>query len=170
MACYACTVPLRTDKPMRMKLSLFLLLALALPISACGGGPKKRINPPAASLQELGAQADGRWRLRLRLQNFSSVPITFDAVDARLSVGGQDAGSIAVAPAVTIGPESSDVVAVEMTPSLAAKTVVATALAGGQRVSYALSGRIRSHDPKRDDPFSFESALSPAPGLPGVLR
>lgn len=169
-ACYAFAMPSRTETVMRMKLAILPLLALSLLLTACGGGPKKRINPPGASLQELTAQANGQWRLSLRVQNYSNVPITFDAIDATLKIGGQDAGRFNAAPALTVGPESSDVIVISMTPSLAAKTIVATALASGQRAGYTLGGRIRTHDPKRDDDFNYESALSPAPGLPGVMR
>lgn len=146
-----------------------LLLAVAALLVACGG-ERKRINPPTASLQELVAQPNGQWQLKLRLQNFSSVPIIFDNVDGKLTIGGQAAGSFANAPGISIGPETSDVVVLTMKPSLEAKATVATALAAGQSLPYRVEGRIRTHDPNRDDTFKFESALSPAPGLPGVMR
>ncbi|MFT3806046.1 LEA type 2 family protein [Arenimonas sp.] len=147
-----------------------LFLSMAALLAACGGRERKRINPPSASLQELVAQANGQWQLKLRLQNFSSVPITFDNIDGNLTIGGQSAGSFSSAPAISIGPETSDIVVLTMKPSLEAKTTVATALAVGQSLPYRIEGRIRSHDPNRDDQFKFESALSPAPGLPGVMR
>lgn len=153
----------------RIIAAISLLSAAAL-LTACGGGERKRINPPTASLQELVAQPNGQWQLKLRLQNFSSVPITFDNVDGKLTIGGQDAGAFSQAPAISIGPETSDIVVLTMKPSLEAKAAVATALAVGQSLPYKLSGRIRSHEPNRDDEFKFESALSPAPGLPGVMR
>jgi hypothetical protein len=37
-------------------------------------------------------------------------------------------------------------------------------------VRYALEGRLASSDPGTDDPFEFQSALDPVPGLEGVLR
>lgn len=157
-------------RPFRNLVLASLLLGTAILLVACGGRERKRINPPTASLQELVAQANGQWQLKLRLQNFSSIPITFDNVDGKLTIGGQAAGSFSSAPAISIGPETSDVVVLTMKPSLEAKTMVATALAAGQSLPYRVEGRIRTHEPNRDDPFKFESALSPAPGLPGVMR
>lgn len=157
-------------RPFRSLAIAALLLAVAALLVACGGRERKRINPPTASLQELVAHSNGQWQLKLRLQNFSSIPITFDNVDGNLTIGGQAAGSFSAAPAISIGPETSDIVVVTMKPSLEAKATVATALAAGQSLPYRVEGRIRSHEPNRDDPFKFESALSPAPGLPGVMR
>lgn len=157
-------------RPFRSLAIAALLLAVAALLVACGGRERKRINPPTASLQELVAQPNGQWQLKLRLQNFSSIPITFDNVDGKLTIGGQMAGSFSSAPAMNIGPETSDIVVLTIKPSLEAKTTVATALAVGQSLPYLIEGRIRSHEPNRDDPFKFESALSPAPGLPGVMR
>jgi hypothetical protein len=148
----------------------WLVVAVLLALAGCATGPKQHIYPPGASIQQLSVQPDGQWQLQLRLQNFSSVPTTFATVTAHLVVGGQDAGDLQVAPGMTIGPDSADVVTVAMAPSLAAKTEVATALAGGQAVAYSLDGRIATSSPKRDQPFHFDSSLNPAPGLRGVLR
>jgi hypothetical protein len=155
---------------MRTIARLILLSLLLTCLSGCAHGPKQRINPPVASLQELTVQADGHWQLQLRLQNYSTVPTTFASIHARLVVGGQDAGEISVTPNITIGPDSADAVPVSLVPTLAAKTVVAAALASGQPASYSLQGEISSSTPKREDKFQFDSSLNPAPGLRGVLR
>jgi hypothetical protein len=155
---------------MRTIARLLLLLLLPAVMIGCAHGPKQRLYPPAASLQEMAVQADGHWQLQLRLQNFSNVPVTFATIHARLVVGGQDAGELDATPDITIGPESADTVPVTIMPTLAAKTVVAAALAAGQPASYSLQGRIASSKPKRDDEFHFDSSLNPAPGLRGVLR
>jgi len=149
---------------------LLLLASLLAGLAGCATGPKQRINPPVASLQELAVQPDGTWQLSVRLQNYSTVATTFTTVTARLLVSGQDAGELTVAPNLTVGPESADVVPVVLVPSLAAKTTVATALAGGQSVLYSLSGRIVTSAPKGDKEFRFDSSLNPAPGLRGVMR
>lgn len=151
----------------RLSVPLLLLAALV----GCAHGPKVRINPPTATLQELAVQADGHWQLQLRLQNYSTVPTTFATIHARLVVGGQDAGEINATPDITIGPESADAIPVSLVPTLAAKTIVAAALASGQPASYSLEGEISSSQPKkRVDKFHFDSSLNPAPGLRGVLR
>jgi hypothetical protein len=154
-----------------MRLQTVVAVALLGLLVACSGrGPKKVVNPPRASIQQLQVQADGQWQLSLRLQNFSNVPTAFATVESGLRIGGQDAGRFSVAPGLTIGPESADVVLVVIRPSLEGKLAVASALAAGQSARYALEGRIVTTEPKGDYPFTYESSLSPAPGLPGVMR
>lgn len=153
----------------RLPASLALFAALAL--AACSGdGVKRRINPPQASVQELVVQADGSWRVSVRLQNFSSVPTTFADVDAQLEVGGQPAGALRLQPALTVGPESADVAVATLAPQAGAKTVIAAALASRSGVRYRVSGQIRTSLPKGSYKSEYESVLNPAPGLTGVLR
>lgn len=152
-------------------LVLSLVVALA---AACSSGPARRVSEPAASIQELAVQADGSWSISLRLQNYSSVPMRFDAVDLQVTVGDQAAGTLADAPALEIGPESADVVAVRMQPASGARMLLADALAAGRGVDYALDGTISAAPADRGNARSYpvkrKSALSPAPGLAGVLR
>lgn len=155
---------------MHLATKIVATIALVALVSACGGGVKKRINPPRASLQELAAQPNGQWRLTVRLQNFSNVPTQFASVNAKLTVGGQDAGTIVLTPNLSIGPEAADVMTATITPPLAAKVTVASALASGRGVRYTLAGRIVTSAPKGDTPFDYDSVLNPAPGLNGVMR
>jgi len=151
-----------------MKRTWLAIMFMAL--AACGSGPPKRIYPPKASVQELLAGANGRWTLKIRVENFSTVPMTFSAVDAKLTVAGQEAGRVVAPTTLTIGPESADVVTATLAPATAGKIAVANALALKKTVRYELSGKITSRDPNRDFDFKFESALSPVPGLDGMLR
>jgi hypothetical protein len=152
--------------------ALLLALFVAVVLAACagGGGGKRRINPPRASVQELAVQADGTWKVKVRLQNFSSVPTTFADVDAQLEVGGQPAGALRLQPMLTVGPESADVAVATVAPQAGAKTAVAAALASGGGVRYRVSGQIRTSEPKGNYKSEYDSVLNPAPGLPGVLR
>ncbi|MEN1940990.1 LEA type 2 family protein [Luteimonas sp. MJ246] len=149
--------------------SLVVLLA-----TACSSGPVRRISEPAASIQQLTVQADGSWSINLRLQNYSSIPMRFESVDLEVAVGGQAAGALRHAPALEVGPESADVVAVSMVPASSARMVLADALAAGRGVDYGLEGRIEAAPADKGSARSYKvtrkSALSPAPGLPGVLR
>ncbi len=113
-------------------------------------------------------QADGTWKLQLRLQNYSSVSTTFATVEAKIEVAGVAAGSVNVATAIRIGPESADVVETILKPSPAAAQAVAALHAGNVR--YKLAGRIVTSDPQGEYPYTFEGVLSPVPGLIGVLR
>jgi hypothetical protein len=109
----------------------------------------------------------------VRINNFSSIPMRFDAIDLKLVVGGQEAGSLSAQPALDIGPESADVVSVRLKPQAMARLQVANALASGQGIAYSLSGAVRA-TPEDSRQRSFEvkreSGLSPVPGVPGALR
>ncbi|NLA66877.1 MAG: LEA type 2 family protein [Gammaproteobacteria bacterium] len=152
---------------------LLALLAVLLAAS-CSSGPVRRISEPAASIQQLTVQADGSWSVSLRLQNFSSIPMRFEAVDLELEVGGQPAGALRHDAALEIGPESADVVEVALDPGSKARMLLADALASGRGVDYGFEGSIRAAPADRGSARSYtvkrSSALSPTPGLPGVLR
>jgi uncharacterized lipoprotein YmbA len=157
---------------MTMKKLLFsiLIMMVVAALAACNSEPPKRVYPPKASVQELRAGADGRWTLKIRLENFSTMPMTFSTVTGKLTVAGQEAGEVSLQISSAIGPESADVFTTTLTPALAGKIAVADALASRKTVRYALVGKISSREPQRDFDFSHESALSPVPGLDGVLR
>lgn len=149
-----------------------VLFGVALLLTACGG-PVRRVSEPTAQIQQLTVRADGRWNVDLRLQNYSSIAMRFDDVRLALSVAGQAAGELRATPALSVGPESADVIAVQLNPDAAAKVAVADALAAGRTVRYALQGDIAAtpdEAAQRSFEIRRESALSPAPGLPGVLR
>jgi hypothetical protein len=158
---------------MRALFRPFLLLAAVSLLGACAGGPVRRVSEPAAQLQQLTVRADGGWDLQLRLQNYSSIPMHFDRVRLALEAAGQPAGDVVAAPALDIGPESADVVNVRLQPATAAKLAVADALASSRGIDYQLKGEIVA-TPEKKSQKSFDvehrSSLSPAPGLPGVLR
>lgn len=145
----------------------------ALLLAACASGPVRRVSEPAASIQQLTVRANGSWSVDLRIENFSSIPMRFDAVDLALTIGEQAAGNVTAQPALSVGPESADVVTVVFTPQVAGKLAVADALAGGRSIDYALEGRLDAtpdESKQRSFDVEYRSALSPAPGLPGVLR
>ena len=151
----------------------FALFAFALALAACSSGPVRRISPPTASIQQLTVNADGSWKIDLRLQNYSSIPMRFDSAKLAVTMAGQPAGELQSSPGISIGPESADVVSVAFAPSVAAKLIVADALAGRQGVAYALAGTLDA-TPEDGKPRDFEidsrNTLSPMPGLQGVLR
>ena len=153
--------------------TVLLLVSLSL-LAACGSsGPVRRVSEPAANIQQLEVRADGSWSLDLRLDNFSSVSMRFDRVDATVAIAGQPAIALQATPAITIGPEAADVVAITLVPPAGAKLAIADALARGARVTYHLGGTLTA-TPDRGNARSYkldrDNALSPVPGLPGVLR
>lgn len=147
-----------------MKIRHLALATLAtLLLSACGGGPVKRISPPTASVQELGIRADGSWHLLIRVQNFSNVSMTFSAIDARLELAGVDVGTISLPIGLDIPGASADVFETTIRPA------PGTRPAAGE-FAYRLHGRIESSEPKGDYKFERSSRLSPVPGLPDTWR
>lgn len=156
---------------LRTRYALVALIALAM--TACGSGKVKRVSEPAASIQQLTVDSEGNWAVQLRLRNYSSMPMRFDSVALAVKVGEESAGTLNASPAVSIGPESADVVSVRMQPSSSARIVVADALAGGRTLFYELEGTV-SATPEERKQRSFEvksrNSLNQAPGLPGVLR
>jgi hypothetical protein len=146
--------------------ALFALLA------ACGsgtGGLPKRINPPVASVQQLRVLPDGRWELELRVQNFSTVPMTFGTLEAQMQVQDINAGAVYTAVNLEIPGQNADVVNVTLSPATAARTLVQgdAARAG---FSYKLTGSFQITEPDKRFTFERSSRLDPVPGIPNTFR
>lgn len=159
--------------PIRRARALALVILVGL-LSACASdGPVRRVSDPSARIQQMTVRTDGSWQVALRIENFSSIPMQFQSLDLAMQVDGRDAGRLQAQPGLWIGPESADVVDITMAPSAAAKLTVAEALRAGDSVGYSLDGSIAAV-PEDGSLRTFElerdSVLSPAPGLPGVLR
>jgi hypothetical protein len=142
-------------------------------VSSCVTGPVRRVSEPTVSIQQLTVGSDGRWTVALRLQNFSNVSMRFDRIAITLRTGTEVAGELQASPALSVGPESADVADVTLTPSASARIAIADALADRRGLDYGLEGTISAaaEDKKaRDYKIKRNSALSPVPGLPGVMR
>ncbi len=153
--------------------SLFLPCLAAALLAACSSGPVRRVSEPAASIQQLTVQPDGHWNVELRINNFSNVAMRFDHITLDIAFDNGAAAKLDVQPQLEIGPESADVVQAQVNPLPAGRARLAAALADGRGLTYSLRGNVQAgpldgsskgYDIKRD------SALSPVPGLPGVLR
>ncbi len=150
------------------------IAALALLLGGCGtGGPVRRISEPAASIQQLTVRADGSWEVQVRLNNFSSVPMRFTATNIQVAFDNGAAATLQAQPQIVIGPESADVVTTLASPLPEGRARIATALADGRSLNYTLGGTVDAgpEDGKaRTYKVKLTSALTPVPGLPGVLR
>lgn len=161
----------RSGFPLVKTLVLLVLLALLALLAGCGSGEVRRIFPAQASIQQLEVEADGSWTLQVRMQNFSTVSMAFERVEATLRVGEVEAGRLSIAPGMSIGRFAADVVEARLVPSAGASDVVVAALTRRGSVRYRLEGRINTGEPdRRDFPFEFDSLLNPVPGLEGTLR
>ena len=157
----------------RRQAALVVAILIAALLAACAGGPVRRVSEPAASIQQLTVRADGRWDVQLRLNNFSSMAMRFSDAKLDIAFDGAAAARIEASPGIEVGPESADVFTTTVTPLPEGRARMATALADGRGVSYALSGSVRAAPQDasaREYRIKRESALSPVPGMPGVLR
>jgi len=149
------------------------LALVALLLAGCSSGPVRRVSEPSARIQQLTVRADGSWSAELRIENFSSIPMRFENVDLAVKVADTETGRLRAQPMLSIGPESADVITINMTPDAAGKFAAADALSSGRSLAYTLNGRIDA-TPEEGKQRSFDldrnGVLSPAPGLPGVLR
>ncbi len=153
--------------------AIWLATAIAL-VGGCGsGGPVRRVSEPAASIQQLTVRADGHWDVQLRLNNFSSVPMRFAATNIQIAFDNGAAATVQTQPQISIGPESADVVSATLTPTVAGRARIATALADGRSLNYTLGGTLeagQADGKSRTYKIERNSSLTPVPGLPGVLR
>ncbi len=156
------------------RLLQLLALAAALALIAGCGSNTRRVSPPAVSIQQLSVQANGEWVVHLRVNNFSSISMRFEALQLEVSVDEHVAGTLQVAPAMSIGPTSADVVKATLTPQGVARIAVADALMVRRPLAYRLEGTVQATPDEAKKQRTFEvdyrSSISPAPGLDGVLR
>ena len=139
-------------------------LALGAALAACSSGPPRRVHPSTASIQQLAVEADGSWRVILRLQNFSTFPMRYSGVDAKLSIDGKDAGTLSVALDLDILANSGDVVEARL------QGAGASPLPQDRDFAYRLEGTIRTSEPKESFEFERSSRLSPVPGVANTWR
>ena len=157
----------------RRHAALVVAILIAALLAACASGPVRRVSEPAASIQQLTVRADGRWDVQLRLNNFSSMAMRFSDAKLDIAFDGTAAARIEASPGIEVGPESADVFTTTVTPLPEGRARMATALADGRGVSYVLTGSLRAAPQDvsaREYRIKRESALSPVPGMPGVLR
>ena len=153
-----------------MRIRLILVACVLSLLSGCGGGPRHPINPPNASIQQLDVLPDGRWKIQLRLENFSDKTVHYTTVKASLRVGGEAAAEISLNADMDVPGENADTVDTTFTPSPDAAKALATdvKLPGG--AAYELKGTITIPAADKDFKFEHKSRLSPVPGISNQYR
>jgi LEA14-like dessication related protein len=136
-------------------------VAAASLLAGCGSGPVRRITPSQVSIQELSVQPGGQWKLTLRIQNYSTVAMTYESLHGTLYIAGADVGTIDVRTDFDIPANSADVVDT---------TVRASAALPSGDIDYRIEGTIATREPKEEFKFNRSSRLSPTPGLPNTWR
>ncbi|HJT98916.1 MAG TPA: LEA type 2 family protein [Rhodanobacteraceae bacterium] len=136
-------------------------LAAVFLLAGCGSGQVRRITPSQVSIQELSVQPGGAWHLRLRIQNYSTISMTYASLHGTLHVAGVDVGTIDVKTDFDIPANSADVVDTTLHAS--------AALPAGD-IEYKIEGTIETTEPKETFKFNRSSRLSPTPGLANTWR
>ncbi len=154
---------------MTRRLVLLALLGLATLAGCAGGGPPKRVFPPDARVQELRLSPGGA-TLLLRVESFSTVPSTLEAVALTLRLGDGVDLPLSATPGIAVLPQAAEVIELRIALPDSERQRVSDAIAQRRALRYRLSGTLRVDPPGRDQPIDYSSALSPAPGLDGVMR
>lgn len=147
-----------------------LFIAVVLFALAGCGGPTHPINPPNASIQQLDVLPDGRWKIQIRLENFSDKTVHYTNVKASLRVGGEAAADISLNADMDVPGENADTIDTTFMPSPDASKALAAdvKLPGG--ASYELKGTITIPAASKDFKFEHKSRLSPVPGIANQYR
>ena len=154
-----------------MQLRNAILVTALLGVAGCfGGGTKHPINPPNASIQQLDVLPDGKWKLQIRLENFSEKTVHYAALKANLRVGGEVAGDISLNPDMDIPGENADVVETTIVPGNDARKAFAADIKEPGGAAYELKGTINIPAAGKDYKFEHKSRLSPVPGIANEYR
>ena len=158
---------MKLAKSSRLALSLIAVLLSA----GCGMGTK--LQPPAASIQQLQVLPNGQWQLTLRIQNYSyDTGMHVYALDADFILAGKRAGHVAVSPALDIPAMSADIANATIAPNSEARTALTHAK--GNAVAYELKGSlsIGKGENGKSQPFDLDGKgyLSPVPGVANTWR
>ena len=145
-----------------------LLIAVAM-LVACSGAPRKRVFPPEVRVQELHRQGDAGWSVVWRVSNFSNVPMQLASLDLELRLDGGSWRKISVPSTVKITANSVELLTTDLGADAALSSRL-DAMTPSDQLRYELRGQARFSVPSARFDLNYASAVSPAPGLPGVLR
>lgn len=148
----------------------FLPVLVFAALAAACGPVKHPINPPSASIQQLDVLPDGRWKLQIRLENFSDQSVRYGAFKADLRVGGEPAGRIDANADMDIPGENADILDATLTPGADAAKAFKTDVSRPDGASYELKGTIQIPSAGKDFKFAHTSRLSPVPGVANSYR
>ncbi|HRQ65464.1 MAG TPA: hypothetical protein PKZ76_11505 [Xanthomonadaceae bacterium] len=147
----------------------FVVFAILLLAACAGSGPPKRIHPPGASIQEITVQADGSWRVLLRVHSFSTVATRFQNIALDLALDGASAGRLSYDDARDVPGQSAEIFRLRLVPAAEAVDALAAFKASGRRsLAWTLHGGITVDG--RTYRNEYAGRLSPAPGLTDTYR
>lgn len=140
---------------------LFMLLLTGCQAKG-SAGMILRVNPPSASIQKLSIEANNALKIQLRIQNFSTVPTTYQNLQAQLRFNTQPVIMLNVPLQMTIPALSSDVISTLIEPTQLLFT--------DDKLQYTLTGKIDTTQPKGHYDFTYEGQLTPVPGVKNTYR
>ena len=152
------------------RLLRFLLIAAALSLLAGCGPPLHPINPPSASIQQVDILADGRWKVQIRIENFSDKTQHYTTFKAELRVSGLAAAELSLNPDLDIPGDNAEIVETMVTPSPDLSRAFAADVKQPNGAPYELKGTITIPAAGKDFKFEHKSRLSAVPGIPNQYR
>jgi hypothetical protein len=148
-----------------------LLVAAAALVSLAGCAPPLHpINPPSASIQQVDVLPDGRWKVQVRIENFSDKTQHYSTFKAELRVSGIAAADLSLNPDLDIPGYNADIVETLMTPSADLIRAFALDVAQPSGAPYELKGTITIPAAGKDFKFEHKSRLSAVPGIANEYR
>ncbi|MBU6416674.1 MAG: hypothetical protein KJS83_05850 [Xanthomonadaceae bacterium] len=152
-----------------------LVLGLAgttLALAGCFGAGTK-LQPPAASIQQLTVNSDGTWSAVVRFQNYSyDTGMHVYSIDAALTLDGRPAGHVALSPALDIPAMDADIATASFKPD--APGAAALAAAKRNAIQYELKGTLSVGKGEKGgaQPFKLDGKgyISPVPGVSNIWR
>lgn len=149
---------------------LFRVFAPVVILSACASGPTLRYFPPQAVLKELQQQPNGQWQAQIRIQNFSTGAMDFSEIRLKIQIQDERWLELSGPATLNIGASNAEVLSLNAPFSPDTLRVIQERQDKVQPLRYRLEGSLRSRDPNRTYPLTYEGRVNPAPGLSGVYR
>ena len=150
-------------------LRLFAVAVVLSMLAACGP-PVHPINPPSATIQQLDVLPDGRWKVQLRIENFSDTTVHYATFKASLMVAGVPAAEISLTPDIDIPGLNADIVETTFKPAPGASAAFEAEVKQPGGAAYQLKGTILIPAADKDFKFEHKSRLSAVPGIPNQYR
>jgi hypothetical protein len=143
------------------------LFIIAVALSLLGGcsPPLHPINPPSESIQQLDVLPDGRWKVQIRIENFSDKTVHYSTFKAALRMSGLPAADLSLNPEIDIPGVNADIIETTIAPSADLTKAYASDIRQPGGAPYELGGTIGIPEAGKDFKFEHKSRLSPVPGI-----
>jgi hypothetical protein len=152
-------------RPLRLAAAVCVVSLLA----GCGP-PVHPINPPSASIQQVDVLPDGRWKVQIRIENFSDKTQHYTTFKAELRVSGLALADLSLNPDLDVPGENADIVETLLTPPADVARAFASDVKQPSGAAYELKGTITIPAAGKDFKFETKSRLSPVPGIANEYR